>query len=238
MLSQINPIAEAGRRQRYGRTVCWFVAGAALGGLTLGGATAALAALVAAAGISDRGALAIAAVAAFGAALIDARVLGFGPPFVRRQVNENWLSRYRPWVYGSGFGWQIGAGVTTYVMTAAVPLTIAFAALSASPSIALTIGVVFGLARGLTVLLSAPLRTQSDLYAFHRRFAAAGERVRRAVIVVQLAVAVCAAWTAAPTPVAVAITVAAVGLAAWASSRTFAERAESRVTPRRLASDM
>jgi hypothetical protein len=87
-------------------------------------------------------------------------------------------------------------------------------------------------------LLSAPLRTQADLYAFHRRFAAAGDRVRRAVIVAQLAVAVCAAWAAAPTLVAAGITVVAGGFATWASSRTLTERAETRVTARQLASDM
>src|SRR5687767_3540388 len=155
MLSQINPIAEAGRRQRYRRTVGWFVTGALVGGLTLGGLSAGLAATVDATGLGHRSALAIAAVASFAAALVDARVLGFGPPFIRRQVNEDWLSRYRPWVYGGGFGWQIGVGVTTYVMTAAVALTIVFAILSASPWVAFAIGVAFGLARGLTVLLSA-----------------------------------------------------------------------------------
>jgi hypothetical protein len=55
---------------------------------------------------------------------------------------------------------------------------------------------------------------------------------------VQLAVAVSAAWASAPTLVAAGITIAAVGLAAWASSRTFVQRAETRVTARRLASDM
>ena len=40
MLSQITPVAEAGRHQRFGRTAAWFVAGAVLGGLTLGGAAA------------------------------------------------------------------------------------------------------------------------------------------------------------------------------------------------------
>jgi hypothetical protein len=165
-------------------------------------------------------------------------VLGFGPPFIRRQVNEDWLSKYRPWVYGSGFGWQIGVGVTTYVMTAAVVLTVVFAVLTASPWVAFAIGAVFGLARGLTVLLSAPLRTQSDLYAFHRRFAAGGERARQAVIAVQLAVAVCAAWAASTTAVAIAVTVAALGLAAWTWSRTLAERSRTRVDGRQLASEM
>jgi len=238
MLSQINPIAEAGRSQRYRRTAGWFIAGALAGGFTLGGVSAAFAALVDAVGIGHGTALAIAAVAAFAAATVDARVLGFGPPFIRRQVNEDWLSRYRPWVYGSGFGWQIGVGFTTYVMTAAVPLAVVFATLSASPWVALGVGVAFGLARGLTVLLSAPHRTQSDLYAFHRRFAAGGEFVRQAVIAVQLAVAVCAAWVASTTAVAIAITVAALGLSIWTGSRAIAERSRTRVDARQLVSEM
>ena len=238
MLSQINPIAEAGRSQRYRRTASWFIAGAVLGGGTLGGVSAALAALVDSAGIGHGTALAVAAVGALAAAAVDARVLGFGPPFIRRQVNEDWLSKYRPWVYGSGFGWQIGVGVTTYVMTAAVALTIVFSILSASPWVAFAIGVAFGLARGLTVLLSVPLRTQSDLYAFHRRFAAGGELVRQAVIAVQLAVAVCAAWAASTNIVAIGVTVAALALAGWTSSRTLAERSRTRVDGRQLASEM
>ena len=66
------------------------------------------------------------------AAAVDAGVLGFRPPFLRRQVNEDWLSNYRSWVYGGGFGWQIGFGVATYVMTAAVPLLIIVGVLGAS----------------------------------------------------------------------------------------------------------
>ena len=238
MLSQINPIAEAGRNQRYRRTAGWFVVGAAVGGSTLGALSAGLATAVDATGIGHRSALAIAAACALLAAAIDTRILGFGPPFVRRQVNEDWLSKYRPWVYGGAFGWQIGVGVTTYVMTAAVPLTIAFAALSASTWVALGTGVLFGTARGLTVLLSAPLRTQSDLYAFHRRFAAGAERVRHAVIAVQLAVAVGAAWVAAPTFAAACITAVALGLVVWLRSRALAEQSRTRVSTRQLASDM
>ena len=75
-------------------------------------------------------------------------MLGFAPPFFKRQVNEYWLTRYRAWVYGSGFGWQIGAGITTYIMTAAVFVTVAFGALTAGPWAALVLGVGFGLARG------------------------------------------------------------------------------------------
>jgi hypothetical protein len=134
-------------------------------------------------------------------------VLGFAPPFFKRQVNEYWLGRYRAWVYGSGFGWQIGTGVTTYIMTAAVFLTIALGALTAGPWAALVVGVVFGLARGLAVLLTARLRTTAEIFALHRRFDALTEPVRRGVIVVQLAVAVFA--VAAAWNVVVALGVAA-----------------------------
>jgi hypothetical protein len=123
-------------------------------------------------------------------------VLGVAPPFYKRQVNEYWLSKYRAWVYGTGFGWQIGAGVTTYIMTAAVFVTIAFGALTAGPVAAMAVGMVFGLARGLAVLLTARSRSTADLFALHRGFDALGEPVRRAVILVQFAVAVVAAGAA------------------------------------------
>ncbi|MEX0664689.1 MAG: hypothetical protein WD598_07945 [Acidimicrobiia bacterium] len=220
MLSQITPIAEAGRRQRFGRTACWFIGGAVVGGLTLGGLVAGFAAVVAATDLGQSTALGIVAACAFAGAAVDARILGFGPPFFRRQVNEYWLSTYRAWLYGSGFGWQIGVGFATYIMTAAVPLIIVLAALSASPWAALGIGAVFGLARGLAVLLGAPVRTLPALHSFHRRFDAAGEPVRQVVIAVQLAVAIGTVWAVAPAAVATVVTVGAVAIFAWARYRT------------------
>ena len=97
---------------------------------------------------------------------------------------------------------------------------------------------MFGFARGCTVLLTAPLRTQSDIYAFHRRFAASGELVRRAVIVAQLAVAVVAAWVAASTLVAVSVTAGALALAVWTFSRGLAESSRARVAARPVASEL
>jgi len=157
---------------------------------------AALAAAVSAIGATSTALLGIAAGLAVLGAAVDSGVLGVAPPFFKRQVNEYWLGRYRAWVYGSGFGWQIGAGVTTYIMTAAVFVTIAYGALTAGPWAALSIGVCFGLARGLAVLLTARRRTTAELFALHRRFDALGEPVRRAVIVVQLAVAAVATGAA------------------------------------------
>jgi hypothetical protein len=148
-------------------------------------------------------------------------VLGFAPPFCKRQVNEYWLGRYRAWVYGSGFGWQIGTGVTTYIMTAAVFLAAALGALTGGPAAALLIGVCFGLVRGLAVLLTARLHSTAELFALHRRFDALGEPVRRAVIGVQLAVAVIAvgaAWGLVAAAIALAV-LAGAGLVLWAARR-------------------
>jgi len=196
MLSQLTPVGEASRGYRYPTTATWFIAGALVGGATLGGVMAALAMAISSLDLGATTLLGLAAGLAALSAAVDGGIFGVAPPFFKRQVNEYWLGRYRAWVYGSGFGWQIGAGVTTYIMTAAVFLTAAYGALTAGPGAALAVGVCFGLARGLAVLLTARRRSTADLYALHRRFDALGEPVRLAVIAVQLVVAVVAATAA------------------------------------------
>jgi hypothetical protein len=159
-------------------------------------AAAALAALVSTIGVSKTVAAGIAAGLALLAAASDLHVLGFGPPFFQRQVNETWLPKYRSWLYGLGFGWQIGAGLTTYIMTTAVLLTIALGALTASPLAGFAIGVLFGTTRGLAVLLAAKIDTPAALASFHRRFDALGPKVLGAVVFVQVCVATAAAGIA------------------------------------------
>jgi hypothetical protein len=231
MLSQITPIAETARGNRFGRTAAWFVAGGVAGGCTLGAAMAAGAAIARAAELTTAGALAAIAAGAIVTAALDARVFRIAPPFLRRQVNEDWLANYRSWVYAGGFGWQIGVGVSTYIMTAAVFLVMGVGVVGASPPGALALGVFFGLLRGLAVLLGAPLRTSAALLEFHRRFDAAAEPVRLAVVGVQLFVAVVAAFAAAGTGVAIVVTAisAATGAAALRNARP-ARRAEQAST--------
>jgi hypothetical protein len=227
MLSQLTPVGEASRGYRYRTTAVWFITGAVVGGAMLGGVIAALAAAVAATGASATALLGTAAGLSVLAAAVDGGVLGFSPPFFKRQVNEYWLGRYRAWVYGSGFGWQIGTGVTTYIMTAAVFLTVALGALTAGPVAALVVGVCFGLVRGLAVLLTARLHSTAEVFALHRRFDALGEPVRRAVIVVQLAVAVVAvgaAWGVVPGVITGAVLTLG-GLVAWTARRLFSSPA-------------
>lgn len=163
MLTSINPFAEKGRQHRYALTASWFLVGALLGGATLGVGIAVVAVVVHSLGPSIEVALALASLAALGASLADLGIFGIQMPVLRRQVNERWLDQYRGWFYGLGFGWQIGAGLTTYVMTAGVFATVALASLSGSWSFALAAGCVFGFVRGLGVFVGARARSPMAL---------------------------------------------------------------------------
>jgi hypothetical protein len=193
MLSTITPMAEAGRGHRFRSTSVWFVIGSVAGGLTLGGLMAAIALAVAALEATTTTALWIVAAASLIAAVSDGRISGFHLPGHDRQVNERWLDQYRSWVYGGGFGWQIGVGLATYIMTAGVYLLILMGGLTASPWIAIALGGLFGLVRGLAVYLAAGLDSGEKLLVFHERFESWREPVRQSMIVVQALVAVVAA---------------------------------------------
>ena len=177
---------------RWSVTARWFVAGAVLGGLTLGALMAGLAAVVGVLGVSTSTALGIATVAALVCAASDLDPFGLHIPFHGRQVNERWLDQYRAWVYGGGFGWQIGCGLATYITTAGMYLTILLAALTGNPLAALAIGAGFGLVRGLAIYAGRSITTTERLLAAHR-LGALRRPVRLATIGVMLAVGVVAA---------------------------------------------
>jgi len=173
MLSTLTPLGERSRGHRYPVTVSWFVLGATFGGASLGAVMAGLAYGAGRLSLSGQG-VAVAVVAAAAVTIAsDLRLGGFHLPTVPRQVNENWTGRYRHWVYATGFGWQIGTGVTTYVMTAAVYLLVVLAALTGTPLVALAVGTTFGLVRGLAILLGIRLSAPEAIRAFHARFEAA-----------------------------------------------------------------
>ena len=211
MLSTLTPIGERGRNQRYASTATWFVLGAVLGGATLGVGAALLAVGVDSADLSGEARVGLAAVLAAVTVTSDLQLGGFRLWSHTRQVNESWLDQYRSWVYGGGFGWQIGVGLATYVTTAAVYLMLALAALTASPVAALAVATGFGLVRGLAVLLGRNLTTPERLMALHRRLAALLPSAQRGVVLVQtavLAVAVAVAVGLGPSVVVGAALVA------------------------------
>jgi hypothetical protein len=106
-------------------------------------------------------------------------------PGPRRQVDERWLDRYRGWVYGAGFGAQLGLGVTTIVSSAATYVALLAAFLSASaPAGAVVLG-CFGAVRGLTPLAAARVRSPRRLFEFHRALARTRATARWGVVAAQ-----------------------------------------------------
>jgi hypothetical protein len=188
MLSTITPVRERARGHHFGVTATWFVLGSIVGGALLGWLGVVSAGLTRALELSGGGRLGLAAVATLAAAGLDAGMLGPRLPHQRRQVDEAWLDEFRPWIYASGFGLQIGFGLATYVMSGGVYLVVLLGALTATPALALLVGVVFGAARGAAVLAGSRNTDPERLARFHRRFAATEAPVRRAVIAVEASV--------------------------------------------------
>jgi hypothetical protein len=179
--------------------------------MCLGALTAGLAALVAAADLRGTAALLVAGGAAALGIAHDLRLGGFRLPAHTRQVNDRWLDDYRRWVYGAGFGWQIGTGLATFIVTAAVYLVVVLGALTASPLLAFAVGTGFGLVRGLAILAGRSATTQAALLSLHRTIERWSPASRLAAVAVQAAVL--AATLAAVEPwTGAAVTVAAVVL--------------------------
>jgi hypothetical protein len=189
MLASITPLGEQGRRRRWGRTVAAFVISSTLGG-TLVGLLAGAAGWLILHGVSWDGRIGFVAALLVVGLVLD--LLG-KVPGPRRQVDESWLDRYRGWVYGAGFGFQLGAGVVTIVTNSAVYVAIGAATATASPALGAAMGAVAGLLRGATILAAAGLRTPDQLVRFHARMTAWREPARRAGLVMQAVLALAAA---------------------------------------------
>jgi hypothetical protein len=215
MLATITPLAEQGRGHRYRATATWFLLGSTLGGASLGAVMALFAAAVGALGASGTELAGVAIVAGTVALAADARIGNFRLPVHYRQVNERWLDQFRPWVYGAGFGWQIGAGVATYVKTSAVYLMIVLAALTGNPVVALVVGIVFGFVRGLAVFLGRRITSTAALAEFHRRFMSADRPALAAVIVCEAAATLACSVAISPWLGAAGGAVLSLGAGVW-----------------------
>ena len=175
MLTSISPLGERARGNRWWLTVWWLSLGAVLGGAAVGVALGAVGQSLAGP-LGDDARLVVLAGACTAAAAWD--MSGRRMPG-RRQVNEDWLVSYRSWVYGAGFGLQLGAAVATVVNTALVPLFMLAALLAGKVTAGLVIGAAFGAARGGSMVLSSRVRTTDDLRRLHRRLDLHADRARR-----------------------------------------------------------
>jgi len=172
MLASINPLGERSRNRTWRATFAWYLAGSTLGGALMGALMGALGSAVDAVLAPSSLAVAVTALALGIVGLVfELHPWGLALPTVRRQVDEDWLGRYRAWVYAGGFGFQLGLGVVTVVTTATVYVTWAFAALTGSVAGGLVIGLTFGIVRALPILVVAHADTPGDLRSALRRFA-------------------------------------------------------------------
>ncbi len=189
MLSSIHPLGERARHNRWSVTIGAFVVGAVAAGAVVGALLGGVGALLP--GGAWRWLVAGAVIVGAGAADL-ARVPAPGP---RRQVNEDWIGTYRGWVYGLGFGTQLGVGVATFVVTWGVWAAWILALLSAGPGAGGAIGAVFGLGRSLAPLAAGWIDRPSRLTAFNRVMAARAHLISRAAAVGLVATGLAAsAW--------------------------------------------
>lgn len=176
MLASIHPLGERARGNRWGVTFSGYLLASTVAGGLLGALLGLVGATVEDA-IGTSLLLVLAAMALAAALVFDLGVGHARVPTVRRQVDRAWLDRYRGFVYGLGFGFQLGLGVITIVTTAAVYLTLVLALVSGSSTTGMVIGAAFGALRAATLAPAAKVREPAQLRALYRTL----ERWRRPV---------------------------------------------------------
>jgi len=161
MLGSMNPLGERTRNYKWLTTVLYFVTGSTLGGLALGASLGALGAALPR--LQTRASVVVIVFILLLGGLLDSGSLWDSVVTIRRQVNDQWLLRYRSWVYGLGFGFQLGLGVVTIVETWAIYVTFAASFISQSPAIGGIIGMTFGVIRAMPILTVASVRHPEQL---------------------------------------------------------------------------
>ena len=185
MLASITPLGERSRGFSWPVTASAFAAGTVTAGALAGAVGGALGSLAppgtwrAAAGL----AVLVAAIA------IDATPLRRRLPTTRRQVNEDWMTRYRGWVYGAAFGAQLGAGVATVVTSAAIYAAAVGAVLCGTPVAGAAVGAAFGATRALSLLPARAAGDPAGLLRLHDRLGRA-ERPAGSLVVLAETVAI------------------------------------------------
>lgn len=183
MLSSIHPFGERSRNNTFGRTASAHVLGSSLGGALLGlifGSLGWLLLTLIDLSIDTRTILIL--VSALAALVIEATGRERLLPSRSRQVNENWIQNYRGWVYGGGFGAELGFGISTIITTPLIHLLVVSMVLVGSIGAGVLLGVTFGLVRGATVLAARRVDSPDSLRLFHQRLDALRVRSRSGAV--------------------------------------------------------
>jgi len=171
MLASITPLGERSRHGRWGLTAGAFLVGCTGAGILLGALCGAAGAIALPEWVGEPSRLLALAIAVLAAIALDASPAMIPGP--RRQVNERWLDEYRGWVYGLGYGSQLGLGVVTVVSSAATYVALFAAFLTAGAARGALIMGCYGVIRGLTPLAAVHVRTPQQLLALHAGLAGA-----------------------------------------------------------------
>jgi MFS family permease len=182
MLASLTPLAERARGSSWPLTMTAFAIGALVAGTLSGTLLGAVGSILPGSGWRAPAVLAV----LLAALIVDATPLRRRMPLTKRQVNEDWMTRYRGWVYGFGFGAQLGFGFITLVACAAIYATFAIALLSGSIWAGAAIGAVFGATKASTLLPTRLARDPDSLVALHRRLLALEPGAQRAVIAAEV----------------------------------------------------
>jgi hypothetical protein len=185
MLASITPLGERGRGRNWNATVAFYVLGTVLGGATRGAALGTLGALIPSSLQPSPAAVALVLAALLMlAAAIEAGWLPVRIPSVARQVNEDWLDRYRGWVIGFGFGYQLGFAAVVYITTASLWVVFIAEFLTFSPVGGMALGALFGLIRSVPIFATRRVRSPQELRRAHttmHRLAPVAQRTLSAV---------------------------------------------------------
>ena len=155
MLTSITPLGERSRGFSWRVTALAFGLGSLLAGLLAGAAAGGAGSLLP----DGKWRLFTLLGVLLAAICFDATALRRRLPSIRRQVNEDWLGRYRGWVYGAAFGLQLGVGVATIVTSAAIYAAAFGALLSGAILTGALAGGAFGATRAASLL---PARVATD----------------------------------------------------------------------------
>ncbi|HWD75414.1 MAG TPA: hypothetical protein VG371_09760 [Solirubrobacteraceae bacterium] len=186
MLASITPLGERSRGFSWGWTASAFAVGAVAAGAMGGAVGGALGSLAPAGGWRTI----VALVVLLAAVSLDATALGRRLPSSRRQVNEDWMARYRGWVYGAAFGAQLGAGLATIVTSAAIYAAAAGAVLCGTVTGGAAVGAAFGLTRALSLVPARTARDRAGLVRLHTTLGRLDPVARRLVVAGEIAGAV------------------------------------------------
>lgn len=192
MMGSITPLGQRARGSRFWPTATVYIVSSAFAGLLVGLVLGVVGSPLAHT-LSWTARIAILATGTLVGLAADVRLGGLRLPTVHRQVNEEWMLRYRGPVFGAGFGFQLGLGFVTIVSTSAIYATFLAELLVGDVVTAALIGLTFGAARALPIIAVSGVREPRQLGRVQVVLARWGTPVRRAVLWGESALAVAAA---------------------------------------------